>query len=176
MRSARPFGRDGGAGPGDRIGLELDADQLERREAAGHRDEPATAAAVDVDDAAAARQVRRRAAGSAASTSWKKTAMSWRVRRLDGRAVAIRARSSIGVPVRKKSAIPPQSIDATTAWTNWPPRNSARSLVEQDRGHVLVDRQPAVLEGRQVVGVATPTPTPRRPRGASPWPPPGRPA
>ena len=57
-----PVGQPGrldlGPRPGDGIRLEFDADELERREAPGHRDEPAAATAVDVDDAAASRQVR----------------------------------------------------------------------------------------------------------------------
>ena len=56
-----PVGQPGrldlGPRPGDRIRLELDADELERREAPRHRDEPSTATAVDVDDASAPRQV-----------------------------------------------------------------------------------------------------------------------
>ena len=60
---------------GDGVRLELDADELERRKALRHGHEPAATAAMDIDDASTARQVRDEL-GSAASTSWKKTAMS----------------------------------------------------------------------------------------------------
>src|SRR3954447_16375980 len=50
---AQPCGFDGGPGTSDRVLLEFDADELERRETSRHRDEPAPATAVDVDDATA---------------------------------------------------------------------------------------------------------------------------
>ena len=50
------------------------------------------------------------------------------------------------------------------AWTNWPPRNSGRLVVEQDDGDVVVDRQAAVLERDQVVRIGRP-----RPGVDAPW-------
>ena len=57
IRSASPAAATFARARTTESGLELDADQLERREPPGHRDQPPTAAAVDVDDAPAARQV-----------------------------------------------------------------------------------------------------------------------
>ena len=114
------LGLDRRAGPGDRVGLELDADELERREAPGHRDEPAAAAAMDVDDAAAAGQVgdelRQRREGLLEED---RDVLAREA--LDGGAVAVGAvgdrpagpeEVGIAAPVHR----------GTTAWTNWPPR------------------------------------------------------
>ena len=57
IRSASPAAVDVGPRTDDRIRLELDADQLEPGEPAGHRDQPATAAAMHVHHAPAAGQV-----------------------------------------------------------------------------------------------------------------------
>ena len=50
-------GLDARPGPGDRIALELDAEEPHLGEALGHRDEPSAAAAMEVDHARAAGQL-----------------------------------------------------------------------------------------------------------------------
>ena len=59
IRWPRPGLADVAHRAGDRVGLELDADELRRREAPSDRDQPLAAAARDVEHAAAAAQGRR---------------------------------------------------------------------------------------------------------------------
>ena len=131
-----PVGQPGrgdlGPRAGDRVRLEFDADELERREPPGHRDEPAAAAAVDVDDAAAARQVgdelRQRR-----ERLLEEDRDVLRGQALDRRRGSGRAASRIGSPVRKKSTIPPQSSEATVGVDELAAEVLGAVLVEQDR-------------------------------------------
>ena len=153
----QPGRRDVGPRPRDRVGLELDADQLERREPAGHGDEPAPATAMDVDDASAARQVgdELRQLGERLLEEDRDVL---RRQALDGDAVAIRSRRRSARPVRKKSSIPPQSSEATAACTNWPPRYSGRASSSRmaATSSSTVRRSSSSVD--QVVGVRRPGP------------------
>ena len=129
----------------------------ERREPARHRDEPAAAAAVDVHDPSAPRQVGDEL-GQRGQRLLEEDRDVLRGQPLDrdrGSGPAARGSAS---PVRKKSTIPPQSSEATAAWTNWPPRYSGRPSSRRIDGDVVVHRQPAVLERHEVVRVGGPGP------------------
>ena len=156
IRSVRPSASIVGARPGDRVRLELDADELERREAARHRDEPAAAAAVDVDDPAAARQVGDEL-GQRGQDLLEEDRDVLAGQPLDGGPVAVRAVADrragpeeVGhpAPVHRGD----DGVDELAA------EELGALVVEQDGGDVLVDRQAAVLEGRQVVRVGRPRP------------------
>ena len=111
--------------PAHRIGLRLDANELETRKALRHGDQPAAAAAVDVDDAATPRQVRHGLRERGERLLEEHRHVLGR-QPLDRHTVAVGS-SRIGVPVRKKSTMRSQSSVATTPWMNWPPRYPTRS-------------------------------------------------
>ena len=94
--------RDVAHRPGDRVRLELDADERRRRETAGRSRSaslPPPHATSRTRPPAARRAAR---SGSWARPSWKKTAMSWTVTASIARWNR-GGRSAIGWPVRKKS-------------------------------------------------------------------------
>ncbi len=160
----QPGFADVGPGTGDRILLEFDADELEGREAPGHRDQPAPAAAVDVDDPSAARQVGD-----------ELRQLGERLLEEDGDVLGGQAldRGAVAVgPVADRLARPEEvdhaapiergdgGVDELAAEEFGPAR------IEQDDGHVVVDGQTSVLERRR--GRARRPPMPR-PRWRSGW-------
>ena len=109
IRSLQTGLRDVGARPCHGVLLELHADQLERREAPGHRDQPTPATTVDVDHAATIRQVDDELReGGEGLLEEDRDVLGREV--LDGDAVAVGAIGDGGAgPGRKNSTIPPQS-------------------------------------------------------------------
>ena len=147
---------DDGPCAGDRVRLELDADELERGEAPGHRHEPAAAAAMDIDDTAAARQVRDelRERGQHLLEEHRDVLTGQGRDRL---AVAL---GSLGDrrpgPEEVGHAAPIHRRDDGVH--ELATEEVGPIAIEQDRRHVLVHHEAPVIEGRQVVRVGRPCP------------------
>ena len=122
-------------------------------------------AAMDVDDPAAARQVggELRQRGEHLLEEDRDVLAGQALDRLRDSGPAARRWAC---PVRKKSTIPPQSIEATTAWTNCPPRKSARSSSSRISATSSSMRQAAVVEAAR--GRGRRRPRTRRPRPPAP--------
>ena len=97
--------------------------------------------------------------GSAASASWKKTAMSWAV----SRSMATRyrsGRSRIGSPVRKKSAMPAPVERCDRGMDELAAEVFGPVVVDEDGRDVLVGDEAVALERHEVLGVGSDGPRP----------------
>ena len=135
----------------DRVGLELDADELERREPAGHRDEPASAAAMDVDHAATAAQVADELRAARRAPPGRRPR---RPGRSGARSIGGSGRADAGSarPSGRSRAWP--TSPATRSPSGRTGRRGTRAgLVEQDHRRVVVEHETAVAQLGELVGV-----------------------
>ena len=128
-----------------------------RREPARHRDEPAAAAAMDVDDPAAARQVGDELRAVPRAPPRRRP-------RCPGRSAARSTRGSGRAGPRsggrsgRTPASRPSRARRPPAWTNCPPRNSGRVSSSRTTATSSSTRGSAVVEGHELVGVGGPEP------------------
>ena len=138
IRSVRPAARRWRVARATESGWNSTPTSSSRREPAGHRDEPAAAAAVDVHDAAAARQVgdELRAAPPAPPEEDRDVLDG---QPLDRRAVAVRSLRDRACPVRKNAEHPVPVERGDDRVDELAAEELRPGVVEQDDGDVLVE-------------------------------------
>ena len=155
-----PVGQAGGfhRSPSSRhgIGLELDTDELEVREASRHRDEPSPAAAVHVDDATAAAEVSDEL-GQLGERLLEEDRDVLGRQALDRHAVSVGPLADR--PTRSEELDHAAPVERRDGRVNELAAEIFRPVgVEQDRRDLVMAGQAIALERREIVGISGPCP------------------